>query len=83
MKDEGSVTFAGDLPASVVQQHMVVSAEQHPSIDVGATFVGNVFIDVMGFGVRGGLVAPRSDATAVACREGESLCGGEEAALAT
>lgn len=65
MHDEVICAVAGDPPPTMVESHVVVSAEQDPAIDVGSALISVPLVDVMGFTVRRGPVAASPPASAV------------------
>lgn len=77
MQEKVAKAVAGDLPPAMMQLHVVVSAQQDSAVDVGAPAI-DVVVDVVGFAVRRGPVAPSPAASAVANRECDSLLRREE-----
>src|SRR4051812_13989207 len=65
VKEEGSLTLAGDLPPVVVEQHVMVPAEQYATVDVGAAVVTLEMVAVVGFAVRGSPLTVGPEASAV------------------
>src|SRR5690554_2657181 len=48
--------FSGDVPVVVVEEHVVVSAQQDPVREVGVAVISGPLVDVVGFGPGGGPV---------------------------
>ncbi len=72
---------AHDAPLVVVQQQVVVFAEQDAVIHVSSAVISHPFIGVVGFAPRGWSVAAGPDAASVAGGEGDALATGEQAHL--
>src|SRR5690606_7338241 len=79
---EVASAFAGDAPASVMQLHVVISAEQDPAVDVGSTAVGMPLVDMVRLAIGGWTVASLPTAAAIAYGEGDALSRREQAVLA-
>ena len=71
-----------DLPVVVVEEEMVVFAEEQSVGDVGAAVVSGPVLDVVGFAPGGWSVASGPEAAAVAFGEGGALAWGEESVFA-
>ena len=61
---------AGDVPVVVVQQHVVVAAEQDPISQIGFPVIAGPLVNVVGFRPGGGAVAAGEGAAAVAGFQG-------------
>jgi hypothetical protein len=68
---------SADLPVFVVEFEVVVLAEQHTPVEVGAPAC-RVVVDVVGFAPGGWSFAAGPEAAAVADREGDPLVAGEQ-----
>jgi hypothetical protein len=73
---------SADLPAFVVQFEVVVFAEQHTPLKVGAAVISDVVVDVMCLTPGGWAFAVFPDAAAVADGEGDALVARVEALFA-
>ena len=71
-----------DFPVVVVEEEMVVFAEEQSVGDVGAAVVSGPVLDVVGFAPGGWSVASGPEAAAVAFGEGGALAWGEESVFA-
>lgn len=76
------VPVTQDLPVVVVQEHVVVSAQEYPVAGIRSATVAPLG-DVVDFAASGRLRATWEDAPAVANRDRESLRGAEESLRAT
>lgn len=76
------VVVAGDVPAVVVEEQVVVSAEEDSVVDVGAAVISFPVLDVVGFGPGGWAVASGSHASAVSGGQCDALTVGEESLFA-
>ena len=78
-----AVLVAGDVPAVVVEEEVVVFAEEDAVGDVGLAVVGDVFVDVVGFAPGHGGVASFGGAASPFDGEGDALGFGEQALLSS
>ena len=74
----GDAVGAGDFPAVVVHEHVVVSAEQDSAVCVRRAVVSNPVVDMVGFAPAGWSVAVAELAAAVAGGDGYCLSAAEE-----
>jgi hypothetical protein len=51
VQHEGALFFACDLPATVMELHVVEAAEQNAAVNIGVPLVCVPLINVMGFAV--------------------------------
>ena len=73
---------AGDGPVVVVEQHVVVAAEEHPVDDICLSAVAEPLVDVVRFGPGRRPIASGPQASAVSGNEGDFLAAGEQSLLA-
>ena len=72
-----------DLPTVVVQEQVVVSAEQDAVSNIGTAVISIPVGDVMGFAPGGRTLAVTETAAAISCGEGDALRAGEHPLLST
>ncbi|KDA05207.1 hypothetical protein DC31_02085 [Microbacterium sp. CH12i] len=77
LQDEVVFASPGDPPPAVVQRHVVISAQQNATIDVGSSACG-VRINVMRLTIRRGPVTPSPPASAITNRERDALFRSEK-----